>query len=467
MRSQKPPSVPAGAAMLLVVLFAFPVRLPAADEKTKEEKQTFGVYADPKGFANAEEMFRRPAVARAARTSDKLAELSVVLATRRLPETDDSTMAILRSIGGLTDEEYSRLRQLAMDAGRRIPRSKSMPAKAADCLAAGNRLYEKGELANAIKQYAAALRIAPDSLDARNNLALAEMHLGYDVSAAFHFRLMQALDPKYSGARTNLAVALARLGLSQEAYLTSLFAARDIPKSPIAQYNLAWFHNARGDYAGAAKSIALAFETLRTYDKALHLQALNEIEAGRTPPSESVAAVPKKERTRLGSIQVAAVFAPAGAMLRDRDRVAGTTRASQQFVVSDRQDPWIAVYWPDEVLKHRYWLHAGDVNAGVAAALTGVWRFKRDGKPWATARFQQENGAIRGRVEKNQADKLLHFNVDSVALDAGNVKMKIRYQGSGERATVKLTLGSNLRSMTGEAESPSGGSTVVVAEKTP
>jgi tetratricopeptide (TPR) repeat protein len=293
------------------------------------------------------------------------------------------------------------------------------------------------------------------------------MHLTYDVSAAFHFRLIQVLDPRYSGARTNLAVALARLGLSQEAYLTSFFAARDLPKSAIAQYNLAWFHNARGDYAGAAKSLALAFETLRTYDKALHLQALNEIEAGRTPPPESVAAVPKKERTRLGSIQAAAVFAPAGATLRDRDRVAGTTRTSGQFVVSDRQAPWIAVYWPDEVLKHRYWLHTDEVNAAVAAALTGVWRFKRDGKAWATARFQQENGTIRGSVEKNEADKLLRFNVDSVALDGSNVKMKIRYPTSGERATVNLAFGSNLRIMTGEAKSPSGGSTVVVAEKTP
>jgi hypothetical protein len=107
------------------------------------------------------------------------------------------------------------------------------------------------------------------------------------------------------------------------------------------------------------------------------------------------------------------------------------------------------------------------VKAAVTAALTGVWRFKRDGKAWATARFQQGKGAIRGSVEKHEADKLLRFNIDSVALDGSNVKMKIRYQPSGERATVNLAFGSNLRIMTGEAKSTSFGSTAIVAEKTP
>jgi tetratricopeptide (TPR) repeat protein len=437
------------AAAILLASFPFAARLPAEEKKTKEDKQTLALNgSDPRGFADAKEMLLRPAPARAARAGDKIVELSALLSSRRLPEANDTTMAILRSAGSLTDAEYSRLRALAMDTGRTIKRNRMVPLKAKERFAAGNRLYEKGDLAGATKEYAAALRIAPDYLDARNNLALAEMHLGYDVSAAFHFRLIQALDPKYLGARMNLSVALARLGLWQEAYATSRFVARDMPKGPIAQYNLAWFHNARGDYAGTAKSVALALDAFHDYDKARRLQVLNETEAGREAPSESIASLSSSERSRLSSLERPKVIVAAGATLRDRDRVAGTARTARQCLLSERQQPWIAVYWPDDTLKHRLWLHEDEMKAGLVTALSGTWQLKRDGKPWATASFRQVNGALRGGVQTMQADPKLHFDIDSVALDGNSAKMKIRYR-SGERATLNLALADDLRKMTG------------------
>jgi Flp pilus assembly protein TadD len=334
-----------------------------APKEKKEEAQGVTVFgADPKAFGNARDLLPTPRKPAPYTEPTQLpSELGVLLSSGELPEKDKSRCSeILRSVSAVTGKGYQELRQMAEQAAKRFERKKSSrPASVDESFAEGNRMYERGAFSEACAKYGETLCAWSEHLDARNNLALAEIHQGHNALAVFHLIVLKTLAPDYAGADINLSVALERLGLSEEAYSTGKSLADKSPALPAAQYNLAWFENARGRYAAATKGLEAALRTLPDYDKAKHLYALNELEAGRRPDSQYVAGVPDADRARIRSITPGRVSIPAtGAELFDGSSRRGVARLGEDLIVSSRDRNWIASYWQDSGVKHRYWIQA-------------------------------------------------------------------------------------------------------------
>lgn len=115
----------------------------------------------------------------------------------------------------------------------------------------GNALYLKRDFSAAAKQYRKQLSATPLNPDARNNLALAQLHLGNDLVAWFELELLRLIKPDYLPAQINLSVVLERAGHSTEAKALALAAAAQRKNVAVAQYNAAWFHSLEGEYQTA------------------------------------------------------------------------------------------------------------------------------------------------------------------------------------------------------------------------
>lgn len=131
---------------------------------------------------------------------------------------------------------------------------KKLGMKGGASLAQAEALYRKGEFAEAARQYRGLLLKTPRQPDARNNLALAQLHLGRDLSAQFELELLRLINPDYLPAQINLSVVLERVGRSAEARRLALAAARN-KDAAVAAFNAAWFHNLEGDYQRAVQTL--------------------------------------------------------------------------------------------------------------------------------------------------------------------------------------------------------------------
>jgi tetratricopeptide (TPR) repeat protein len=240
------------------------------------------------------------------------------------------------------------------------PMSREQPASALEELRSANAAYEAHRLDEAAERYRGILRQWPGHLDARNNLALTEIHRQHDASALYHGMVVVAVAPRYAGARLNITVALARLGLWTEARSTALKTAAENRKFPAAQFNAAWFQNAAGEYAAAVRSIAAALESMSDYPKAKQLAVLNALEAGAMLPNEYTDAFPYSERSRLKRLSVEAVRVSVPATAYFGATPAETLPAGTVLVVSQRRDGWLAFYRIAAGTKHRVWLREAD-----------------------------------------------------------------------------------------------------------
>lgn len=103
----------------------------------------------------------------------------------------------------------------------------------------GMLLYDQGRVDEAVREYRAALAVAPPEADVLGNLGIA-LHAQGDVAAArTHFEEAVALAPDNAGMRLNLANALAAAGELDGAVAQYLEALRRRPNYPDAHANLA------------------------------------------------------------------------------------------------------------------------------------------------------------------------------------------------------------------------------------
>ena len=147
-----------------------------------------------------------------------------------------------------------------------------------------NSSYRGGGFIDAAWRYRDLLRVAPNLLDVRNNLALAAMHTNNDLAALLELETLRRVKPAYVPAIINLTVVYERLGRVAEAEELARTALQLGERVPSAIFNEAWYMNLRGEYAGADKllhplaDLALAPKHVRMYD-------LNRMQAGMLPAS--------------------------------------------------------------------------------------------------------------------------------------------------------------------------------------
>jgi tetratricopeptide (TPR) repeat protein len=102
----------------------------------------------------------------------------------------------------------------------------------------GNFLFRRGQTADAIAQYQAALRVEPSSARVRNNLGLALLRLGRTTEAREQFELALRYEPDFAAAHRNLADLLADSHLWSEAVGQYEAALRLDPGNAETHFNL-------------------------------------------------------------------------------------------------------------------------------------------------------------------------------------------------------------------------------------
>lgn len=122
----------------------------------------------------------------------------------------------------------------------------------------GLALADQKKIGEAIKHYAAALRIHPESIEAQGNMANALGSTGRIEDAIEGYRQILEMRPDDAKAHNNLANALMKLGKVDEAVEHYYAAIELTPNNPVIHYNLSTALFAKGDYAGAWREISFA-----------------------------------------------------------------------------------------------------------------------------------------------------------------------------------------------------------------
>lgn len=439
---------------------------PTTGEK-KEDVQGLTVAGlDPHAFADGAELLpERSVTVSPQRTGALLSELAVRAGKNELPESKSSRVReILVTLEGarLSGADVATLRRIARQAGKSIGgAAASEPAQKA--FAAGNLAYEKGSLEEAVRRYAEALRAAPGHLDARNNLALAEIHSRHNAVAVFHLQALMEAAPKYAGAGINLTVALERLGASREAYATAHSVVGDNPLLPMALYNQAWLENAAGEYTLADTSLFRVMNEFDGYNRAKVLRALNTIESGKEISDDDRAALPPDQIALLaGKVSTEVVVPSAGAALFDGETAVAVLPGGPH-VVSGSRGEFTAFYWTTDGAKRRLWARTGDLTPGATPVVSadspsaktastasappdfiGSWGERwgdvkavaniqirwLDDKPkvaltggWRVSDEKFENGLLSFRVSGGSADSEFIYTVKPMARDWMQLKV--------------------------------------------
>lgn len=123
----------------------------------------------------------------------------------------------------------------------RIRRAKSEKANHEELFRRAGEQYKAKQFAEASKTYGNLLWRCPLRPDVRNNLALAQMHLGNDLIAEVELLIARNLDQAYVPPLVNLTVVFERLGLRDRAKQTAELAARSRQDLPEAVFNTEWY----------------------------------------------------------------------------------------------------------------------------------------------------------------------------------------------------------------------------------
>ena len=149
--------------------------------------------------------------------------------------------------------------------GAALPETDSLPSAAPSASVsteAGNLLFETGEFQAARAQFEAAVAIAPDDAQARNNLGQTLVRLEQQNQAVPHFEEAVRLDPERWAYHFNLAHTLGDLGQWNQAVVRYQRAVELFPDDFATRYNLGRALHERGDDRAAVaaylEAIALA-----------------------------------------------------------------------------------------------------------------------------------------------------------------------------------------------------------------
>jgi hypothetical protein len=177
----------AGVAALVAALAASPVtsRGAAANtaEKATDRYTDGGVGRDPAAFSDVLGLYGATA---ASGCDAAVREVTAALLAGWPPESDQ-VAKLLPEVTPCApragvQEAVARWVELTTDVLRARPRSAAADVAAADAA------YRRGDFRGASAAYRRVLAAAPWHLDARNNLALAELHAGNDAAAKLHRR---------------------------------------------------------------------------------------------------------------------------------------------------------------------------------------------------------------------------------------------------------------------------------------
>jgi hypothetical protein len=372
-------------------------------EEEKKENQQYTVSgSDPKAFCNAAALF---SINDQSQLNDETAEI-VLTDLEKSSENGIAGLAkILEQLTGLKSVKFSptNIRFLEGIAEKieiidQAP-SKKIAAVARGAFEQGNKRYEAGEFSQAIESYGAVLRYYPAFWDAWNNMALAQMHSNNDLAAFLLLSILNNNNPKYVGASINLSVCLERLGQNTAAYFIAETLAAEQPQMPMAQYNMAWFENARGKYASAADYISKSLSFLADYSVAKWLDVINTMESGRDITAEQLKSLPVDEQTagipKIISKQVTAVTADA----YNGDEVVTEIPKGSKVVISEEAGNYCALYWPVINRKHRLWIEKASLKAVLNTTDNNTDHYKKVDNG---AKYKRDADESRNRRSSNK-----------------------------------------------------------------
>jgi hypothetical protein len=247
-----------GLILALAALSSFGSNQDTYEEQ--EQRSLLNPGTDPWSYATAEAMYEQgpPAKPFDAEAQQMVAAIARKLQDGVLPEDDE----VWRMLGALNpfrtaDEVQAAVENWAVQCAGRITAqvSGSDDPQFARANAEYNQPGQAG-LSRAADGYREVLRRRPGHLDARNNLALAAMHLNSDLAAQLQFAILMKADGSYVPAQINTTVLLERLGKSEEAADLAQRIVVVCTNLPAAVYNAAWYQDLRGDRETAGRLLA-------------------------------------------------------------------------------------------------------------------------------------------------------------------------------------------------------------------
>jgi hypothetical protein len=172
-----------------------------------------------------------------------------------------------------SDEVQTAIRSWAKEAAGTIRAKNASLTTGALREAEGK--YKSGNYEEAATSYADLLDQAPAHLDARNNYALVQLHLGHDVVAQLELEILRLLDSSYVPAMVNLTVLYERAwpGDSARASALAEAAVKSGPNVEPAMFNAAWYRQRIG--RGSESRTLLAPLVAAEREKAMALDRMN------------------------------------------------------------------------------------------------------------------------------------------------------------------------------------------------
>jgi hypothetical protein len=225
----------------------------------KSEYAVAGAGADPRRYVTARAQNAAEAAARAfdASAEKTVKEIESRLAAGAGPEAAEVwvRLQVLNPYAG-SEPLRQTVEGWAAQCAKNIHPGADI---AEDVLRQANSDYRRGEpqgLVDASAGYRKLLEQNPAHLDARNNLALVELHRDNPVAAMLELAILRKMEPSYVPARLNLTVLLERVGRTREAAALAKETAAICTNLPAAVYNQAWFEDATGDRAAARLTLS-------------------------------------------------------------------------------------------------------------------------------------------------------------------------------------------------------------------
>jgi tetratricopeptide (TPR) repeat protein len=290
------------------------------DREMYSQIQNGEVGRDPHAFRTAREMYSSPpSIPLTAKGRELLGKLTAQVQSNpgcaQSAEADDWWLGL----AALNKHRGSREVQEAVSAWAdrcAAHAQRTAGGAAADnLLQTANAAYSQRKFGTASQQYSQLLVRCPLHLDARNNLALAQLHKGNDLIAQLHWEILCRLSGSYVPARINLTVLYERLGQRDKARAMADEALRLNAEVPASVFNAAWLQDLSGDPPAAEKQLrSFAHMNACTTLVSFRTLILKEMGVERPPDEEGfwrrgVAGVCGGRTTKVGFVAAFLVFA--------------------------------------------------------------------------------------------------------------------------------------------------------------
>lgn len=349
--------------VIVVLLFC----LCACQDQNKSEKMIV-IGQDPQAFTDARVMFRAAPISKLSpeETAQLLEQLTARINSGALPESADSLKLIysLENTGDF-NAVYEKMLDLSDKAVQKINRSGDgqLDANLSSSMSNAETSYKQGKYPEAVSKYTSILQKSPGNLDARNNLGLAEMHQGHNLTALVHFRMVSSISPTYYGAVLNQGVALQRLGLPDKAYQVCSELIEKQQDLPMAYYNLAWLENSRGMFNEADTHLEKALKMYSGYAKAAQLSALNNVENGFKIDEDQLKALPGNDKMQWSDAgNTRAQVINDGVQVMNANTPLTVVQKGFVFTVAQTNGEWVEGYFINQGVKQLGWIPSADVK---------------------------------------------------------------------------------------------------------